>query len=344
MARDLDPRQQKHLPFRNQPIMVFSSLAPARTTEVYDAYWRFATERQRVFRLRAQGAPPPWTDDPILNQYKFTNAYRAADRVSQYLIRRVIYKGDQSPAEIVFRILLFKLFNKIATWETLQRAFGEIRYDTFVPKRYERVLDKELAERRSIYSAAYIMSSGRALYGYSRKHHTHMRLLSEIMADGLPDKLRRASNLREVFLTLRAYPLLGDFLAYQFAIDLNYSTVIDFSEMEFVVPGPGALDGLSKCFSDSGGLSPADLIRLVTERQQVEFEERGLQFPDLWGRPLQLVDCQNLFCEISKYSRVSHPQFAGIAGRTRIKQHFKSSGPLPKPLFPPKWGLNDRIG
>jgi hypothetical protein len=29
----------------------------------------------------------PWTSDPIIQVHKFTNAYRAADRVSQYLIK-----------------------------------------------------------------------------------------------------------------------------------------------------------------------------------------------------------------------------------------------------------------
>jgi hypothetical protein len=58
---------------------------------------------------------------------------------------------------------------------------------------------------------------------------------------------------------------------------------------------------------------------------------------------LQLVDCQNLFCEVDKYARVAHPQVSGLSGRTRIKQRFR---PAPEPLrawFPPKWGLNPRV-
>jgi len=51
--------------------------------------------------------------------YRFTNVYRASDRVSQYLIRRVIYEGDQSEEEVFFRTLLFKIFNRIETWEIL---------------------------------------------------------------------------------------------------------------------------------------------------------------------------------------------------------------------------------
>jgi alpha-glutamyl/putrescinyl thymine pyrophosphorylase clade 1 len=57
----------------------------------------------------------------------------------------------------------------------------------------------------------------------------------------------------------------------------------------------------------------------------------GLDFPGLFGRPLQPIDCQNLFCEISKYARVAHPEVGGVANRTRIKQSYHPSGqPAPQ--------------
>src|SRR5262245_43309546 len=87
-----------------------------KTTPVYDTYWRFAAKRQDLFMRRVNGTPPPWTDAPVLAAHRFTNAYRAADRVSQYLIRHVIYDGPRAAEEVYFRTLLFKLFNRIETW------------------------------------------------------------------------------------------------------------------------------------------------------------------------------------------------------------------------------------
>ena len=75
---------------------------------------------KEIFFRRLEGCSPPWTHDPILARFKFTNAYRASDRVSQYLIRHVIYEGPQSSEEVFFRIVLFKVFNKIETWELLK--------------------------------------------------------------------------------------------------------------------------------------------------------------------------------------------------------------------------------
>jgi hypothetical protein len=62
---------------------VLRHLAPAKVSEVYESYWRFAAERQAVFFRRARGETRPWTDNPVLAIFKFTNAYRASDRVSQ---------------------------------------------------------------------------------------------------------------------------------------------------------------------------------------------------------------------------------------------------------------------
>jgi len=327
------------------PMIVSNHLAPAKTTPVYDSYWRFAAERQRVFYRRALGSPWPWTENPVMAVYKFTNAYRASDRVSQYLIRNVIYRNDlpSSVDEVVFRILLFKLFNKIETWERLERALGPINFAGYRFDRYDKVLSKAMAEGHRVYSAAYIMPPGSSAFGCKAKHQNHLKLLETMMANSLPEKLASARTMQKGFELLRDYPTIGDFLAYQFVTDVNYSEVTDFSEMDFVIPGPGARDGLRKCFADTGGLSDAELIRLMADRQEQECARLGLEFPSLWGRPLQLIDCQNLFCEIDKYARVAHPEAAGLTGRTRIKQKFSAQ---PQPIdfwYPPKWGINDRI-
>lgn len=292
-----------------------------------------------MFMRRVFGCSPPWTEDPILRTHRFTNAYRASDRVSQYLIRHVIYEGSQQAEEVFFRTILFKLFNKIETWELLLSNLGEICWQEFSFETYAKVLDRLFDENTRIYSAAYIMPS--PSFGNPRKHRNHLRLVEHMMADGAPRKLAKTESLREAFELLRGYPSLGDFLAFQFAIDLNYSELTNFSEMEFVVAGPGARDGIHKCFRDTSGLTEAEIIQVMAERAEFEFERLGLKFQTLWGRQLQLIDCQNVFCEVGKYARVAHPDIEGRSGRTRIKQKFSvRSEPIPQ-WYPPKWGLTN---
>ena len=322
---------------------VFSSLSPARPTVVYDTYWKFAVERQEVFFRKLKGGLPPWTDDPVIARHKFTNAYRAADRVSQFLIRHVIYEGDQSAPEVFFRTILFKLFNKIETWELLKSKLGKISWASYSFDQFDGVLTSAFASKTRIYSAAYIMPSGGSAFGYREKHRNHLKLLEQMMEYEAPYRIAAAPTMRQAFEILRSYATIGDFLAYQFITDLNYSEICHFSEMEFVVPGPGARDGIHKTFSSLGGLSEPDIIRLVTDRQENEFERLGLEFRSLWGRRLQLIDCQNLFCEVSKYARVMHPDVTGVNVRSRIKQIYRASGNPLEFWFPPKWGINHLV-
>ena len=341
---DSGSERQLELPLADKAeLAVFCSLSPARPTEVYDTYWQFAAERQAVFFRKLEGGNPPWTNDPIIARHKFTNAYRASDRVSQYLIRNVIYDGDQSVPEVFFRTILFKLFNKIETWELLTSCLGAITWEGYSFDQIDGVLSGALASKTRIYSGAYIMPSGGTTFGHRRKHQNHLKLLERMMDDEVPYQIAGAASMRQAFEILRSYPMIGDFLAYQFVTDLNYSEICDFSEMDFVVPGPGARDGIRKCFSDLGGLSEPDIIRLVTDRQEYEFERLGLAFRSLWGRRLQLIDCQNLFCEVSKYARVRHPDVAGVNDRNRIKQVYRPSGGPVDFWFPPKWGINTSV-
>src|SRR5580698_5102032 len=92
---------------------------------VYELYWQFASERQAVFERRAAGLPRPWTDDEILKTFKFCNVFRAADRVSQYLIGSVIYDGNATDdCDVLFRIVAFRIFSNIDTWEGLKARLG----------------------------------------------------------------------------------------------------------------------------------------------------------------------------------------------------------------------------
>ena len=149
------------------------------------------------------------------------------------------------------------------------------------------------------------MPSGNGAFGFREKHRNYLKLLEQMMKSEAPYRVAAAPTMQQAFEILRSYPMVGNFLGYQFVTDLNYSEICDFSEMEFVMPGPGALDGVHKCFGDLGGLNEAEIIRLVTDRQENEFERLGLKFRSLWGRRLQLIDCQNLFCDCLLYTSPS---------------------------------------
>jgi hypothetical protein len=310
---------------------------------VYEYYWRFASNRQQAFERRLAGLPAPWSDDPILQEYKFCNVFRACDRVSQYMIAAVCYHQEPcTPDDRLFQITAFRTFSRIATWEELRRYLG--RYPTLgdlASGAFEAALERVKAVDGSLYTGAFILCASN-YYGRSAKHRNHVELFKHMfLADGLGTKLRAARTLRGVYDLLHTYPMMGDFMSYQTAIDLNYSDIINFDENDFTKAGPGALRGIAKCFESLGDYTPEEVIMWMVAHQDEEFARLGLPFHGLFGRKLHAIDCQGLFCEADKYCRVAVPELT--SARKRIKARFSPQPSSPVLFFPPKWGINEQV-
>ena len=312
----------------------------ARRDDVYRAYWSLAAERQRVFLRRLAGEAPPWTDDAVLRRYKFTNAYRASDRVSQFLIREVVYGADHDADDTLLRIVFFRLFSKIETWQALENALGPLTRRSFRGAHVTRELDR-LQTAGPIYTSAFILCANKA-FGFERKHENHVALVRAMFRRrALPTAVAHARTLADVYEALRGFPLIGPFMAYQLAIDINYSELVEFSEDEFSVAGPGAERGIRKVFTGARGRDMPQIIEWMTANQDDEAARLGIELPTLFGRRLHAIDCQNLFCELDKYARVAFPELK--SDRHRIKAGFRPNAE-PIPLFyPPKWGLNEGL-
>jgi hypothetical protein len=320
-------------------------IAELEPTIVFESYWKFIADRFDIYLRRLRGESPPWTADPVLTRYKFTNVFRATDRVSQEGIR-ISLDGISAASleEQFFRIILFKLFNKIETWQALTEALGgeEPRLANFSFLRYDAILEKLKKSGVKIYSAAYMMPcpGDYGVNGIVRKHSMHLHMLGDMLTARIPYYLKEAGNLEGAYGVLRKVRMFGDFTAYQFAIDVNYGPFLGYDESSFIVPGPGAEEGIKKCFANLNRIPFAEVIRRVTDYQDVcSAAVVNTPAPRLFGRPPQLIDIQNCFCEIAKYARVAHPEFNNT--RTRIKHSYNPSWfrPLPEPVFPTQWEI-----
>lgn len=306
--------------------------------EIYDLYWYFANERQNIFIKKLNGDTPPWTNDPILKTYKFCNSYRVNDRVSQYLLKNVIYNGKTYKDEdMLFRIILFKLFNKESTWELLLKEFKDITLSTFDMKEYSKALTNAINNNIKIYNDAYISCATKA-FGYDRKHDNHLALLNKMfIIDKVQDKILKCTNMEQAFKIIKSYPLIGNFMAYQLITDINYSNIVDWKEDEFTIAGPGSLRGIKKCFIDKGNLSNEDIIRYMYNHQEEEFKRLNLNFKTIGNRKLQLIDIQNIFCELDKYCREKVPSLK--SNRTKIKKKYTPKQTKIEYIYPPKWNI-----
>ena len=309
--------------------------------EAFMYYFRFMEERMKIFWGRYYKNPAPWTSDTILKSYKFTNVYRACDRVSQYLIKEIINQVDKtlSGEDILLNILLFKVFNRIDTWEQIKKSYPTITVNNFDAETLSQLLT-HLREYGPIFNPAYIMTGSSRNYHFLRfKHERWLKMIeTEIVKEKKLFAIIKAKTLKDVYDILLSCTFIGPFLAYQYAIDMNYSDVIDFDENSFVQAGIGAQRGIKKCFFKLNGYSFEDAIRYTYDHFDIYQERYGTSFDDLFGRTPKLIDLQNCFCETDKYLREKLPDLH--VGNKRIKQRFKrKSNPIDF-FFPPKWKLS----
>ncbi|MCR9121042.1 MAG: putative DNA base hypermodification protein [Phyllobacteriaceae bacterium] len=325
----------------NQAPAHFVRRSPPQIREgVYELYWTFASRRQAAFEARLDGRSQPWTTDPILQVYKFCNVFRAADRVSQFMIRDVAYgrHAETTDLDRVFQITAFRTFSNIATWKcVIDELGGAPRLDHLRSGEFERALDRAKAQNGGLYTGAFILCANKA-FGFDEKHRNHVALFKHMfLENACAERALQAPSLEAVVELLESFPLIGPFMAYQTAIDLNYSELLDFSENDYTQAGPGALRGLKKAFVDLGDFSPADTILWMVDRQEEEFRRLELPFNGLFGRALHGIDCQGLFCELDKYCREAVPGLA--SARSRIKAKYSGAEGDIELFFPPKWQL-----
>jgi len=146
---------------------------------------------------------------------------------------------------------------------------------------------------------------------------------------GIPAKAAGAASLDEIATLLQSFPRIGDFKAGQFSLDLNSGRHLRLPVDDFVIAGPGARNGVNRCFSAHGERYDA-VIRLVCRYQdECCVAAVGSEVPRLQCRAPAPMNTQNWFCEISKYLRgYSNNTYSVPAGTIK---------PLPEPILPPWW-------
>ena len=315
-------------------------VTPTVRDGVYKLYWTFASRRQAVFEARLAGERWPWSADPILQTYKFCNVFRAADRVSQFMIRDIAYGSDTetTPRDRVFQIVAFRTFSRISTWRAVTGVLGGApRLDHLRSGAFADALEHARTQLGGLYTGAFILCASKA-FGFDEKHRNHVALFRHMFLDNAcAERVLQAPALADVVALLQSFPLMGPFMAYQTAIDINYSDLTDFSENDYTQAGPGALRGLKKAFVHLGDYSPSDTILWMVERQAEEFARLELPFKGLFGRPLHAIDCQGLFCELDKYCREAMPELT--SARSRIKARYSGASESLPLAFPPKWRI-----
>lgn len=173
---------------------------PAATLDVseehYHEFFRTMFERQMIWKRRfLDQKPRPWTDDPILRDYKFTNVYRELDHNSQWQIRNILLDDELTLTNLVWKMMVFRYFNNPPTFEYARKKYGWGAgipdYNQYDEDRFAEMITSYCATGNNPYTTSYLINS-MATPGKPRDYcYTHLvvptlhRRLGELMPDGV---------------------------------------------------------------------------------------------------------------------------------------------------------------
>lgn len=118
---------------------------PKLNKEVLGVVNHWCFERYRIKLRKNSGEPSPWTEDPILRDYRFTNLRREDDKESLFVINNICKRTDMSLESKIYNIIFSRMYNK---WETMEKIGGPRDWSTYADveeyrKRFEEAISKE---------------------------------------------------------------------------------------------------------------------------------------------------------------------------------------------------------
>lgn len=266
------------------------------------AFFEYARKRQQIKIFKDAGFSRPWSDDPILNKYRFCNVFREDDRNTIWYkenLRDVIgpYPSVQLRAAAVFRYI-----NRIETMEKIKHL---LMVDCWDADEFERILREHAAQGRPIVGAAYIVKSPNGM----DKIAGIRSLLEPVIADA--DKLSidfmTHRSLEHANQVLTTYPWIGDFMAYEIVSDLRWTRVLIEAQdiLSWANPGPGATRGIGRLMSEDGsvqkGFTREDKLNIMRKLLQESFDSDNWPCRD-WGH-WEMREVEHNLCEFDKYER-----------------------------------------
>ena len=127
-----------------------------------EEFYTFIREREAIRQRRVAGLPYPWTTDPILGKFSFTNVKREHDRTSR-LLREEFYTPhfDAPKGEILFNCTVARYFGTIEFMRAVDWTTEDELQDPEAVLSYLRgIARNRLAAGQQVFTGAYIITSG----------------------------------------------------------------------------------------------------------------------------------------------------------------------------------------
>jgi hypothetical protein len=264
----------------------------------------FVWEREVIRIARENGHERPWTNDPVLDKYKFTNIHRIDDRVSQWIVDNLI-KPYEARKDLWFTLLVARLLNWPPTLQALLEANVIPCHPTdFDAELFVNVVENCKNTQSKVYSGAYMVYPTKMDPGGNKSQAIATHIIGGAIDswEEIQYELTRTDCLVtiESFVTVMSRCFgISTFMAGQVAADLTYATqdhLCDAADLFTWAPiGPGSSRGLNYLYerAPNAGWGQSDFNMALIKVYNAIIEELGIC-------TLTLHDVQNIMCEYSK--------------------------------------------
>ena len=260
--------------------------------DMIDRFIAFIIERQFILVNRLNGKEKPWTEDPILQNYRFCNVHREDDTVTAW-IRDNWRVPHHYEAHVWFAMAVARLVN----WpDTLVRIGYPVPWGRITRQRFLDAFDFEGKN----WSSAYLVATGGQVTG-SKQGWIAENVLDPLWQNrGIMDG-GEIITLESFHRELMQFKGFGSFMAAQVVADVKYTDLLtDSSDWDtWSAPGPGSLRGMRRIFPElpvNKG-SWQSIMKPLRER----INNVMIKY---FGEGIHAQDVQNCLCEFDKYERV----------------------------------------
>ena len=281
-----------------------------------DLYFYWIHERETIrLNKEVERNPQPWTDDPILQKFKFCQVFREEDRTTRWFKRHIRNPWRDDP-EVLMATVIFRWFNFIETGRTLIRHNLHIEWD-------RKKAIEEITKQDKWVTGAYIVKTPNRMDKVTGVAECISHMWSD--REKLVERILTTKSLEKSWEILRDYPYMGPFMAYEVITDLRHTYLLQDAEdiLTWANAGPGAMRGLNRLAGRDLDFCRRthpwnDEMRNLWE---ISRERLNPNLIDL--NRFEMREIEGGLCEFDKYSRILNEE-----GRTRSVYKYDENLPL----------------
>lgn len=265
--------------------------------ENFSLFFDYIFERQEIwFKRFILGLERPWTDNPYLRDYKFTNVYRELDRASQFLIKNILSNEKLSLENLLFKLFVYRFFNQPDTFESGKIYLPD--YDNYKPtKLWKEVVNYRKAGENPFHTAYmqnmafFPLSIKDKIWPTLKKNDMMLKDYAYCMYvfpqihKIIPDLAKvitkkKFNNPEQLIKELEKLPATAGFQSHEFYLDFCYLNKyskyeFQFNENDYTNVGPGCSLGIRLIFPSLSPDEQKQAIYWLRDLSKKELKKRG---------------------------------------------------------------------